>query len=78
MIYYSDSKIMALSDEEVDRVGGAFRVYWSHQATDWGEVGAWTLGGAVAGSGGGWFGAGLGALGGGAADYVGQHFHVYA
>ncbi|MBB3345684.1 hypothetical protein FHY02_000122 [Sphingomonas sp. BK069] len=69
--------VIALTPSEISMVAGGIHGYWSHEPTNWGEVGAWTVGGAIAGAGGGWAGAGLGALGGGLADYVGQHLHVY-
>lgn len=70
--------IQEMNFGEIESVGGGLKVGWSSQNTNWGEVIAWTAGGALAGSAGGWLGAGLGAAGGGLADYVGQHFYIRA
>ena len=50
---------------------------WSHQDTNWGEVGILTLGGALAGARGGVVTAGVGAFAGGAGDYLQQHLKAF-
>jgi uncharacterized membrane protein len=71
------NNMIELNAAEIAEISGALRVNWDNKATNWGEVLAWTAGGAIAGARGGAWGMGLGALGGGAADYVGQHLQIY-
>lgn len=64
--------IQHLTFDEIDLVDGA-GLSWRNTDTNWADVGAWAVGGAVAGARGGLWGIDLGALGGGLGSYLSQH-----